>query len=104
MSRTTDYTNDAQQRILKLVILMFGDVVNGFTPAVLAEELGCSRPVMTRDLDNLRTAGIAARDESTGLWRLTPRMPQQAVKIFAAIDNAERRLNDAKQRFQHHAH
>jgi len=30
MSRATDYTNAAQQRILKLVLALFGDAVNGY--------------------------------------------------------------------------
>lgn len=93
------YRNDAQQRILKIVIVMFSDVVNGLTPSVIAREVKCSAAVMTRDLANLREAGIADKDESTGCWRLTPRLPQQAIKVWTAIDAAERRLQEAKQRF-----
>lgn len=99
MSRATDYTNDAQQRIIKLILLMFGDVMTGLAPAALARELGCSQGVMTRDLDNLLTAGIVEKDETTGLWRLTPRLPQQAIKVWSAIDRAERRVQEAKHRF-----
>ena len=29
MSKRTDYTNDAQQRILNLVLALFGDAVSG---------------------------------------------------------------------------
>lgn len=99
MSRSTDYTNPAQQRILQVVLALFGDVVQGYTPSALARAVGCSPQVITRDLDNLRTAGLAERDEDTGHWRLTPRLPQQAVKVWSAIDRAERRLTEAKNRF-----
>ena len=99
MTRKTDYTNDAQQRVLRLVLVLFGDVVHGYPPARLAEALGVSASAITRDLDNLRTAGLAERDEATGLWRLTPRLPQQAIKVFSAIDRAERRLEEARSRF-----
>lgn len=99
MTRKTDYTNDAQQRVLRLVLVLFGDVVNGYPPARLAEALDVSASAITRDLDNLRTAGLAERDEATGLWRLTPRLPQQAIKVFNAIDRAERRLEEARTRF-----
>ncbi|WP_418647250.1 IclR family transcriptional regulator [Thauera butanivorans] len=96
MTRQTDYTNAAQQRLIRLVLLMFGDIVNGYTPGALARDIGCSATVMTRDLDNLRTAGIAEFDETDGRWRLTPRLPQQAVKVYAALGRAETRLAETK--------
>lgn len=98
-ARSTDYTNAAQQRLLKVVLALFGDVVHGYPPSALARAVDCSPQVITRDLDNLRTAGIADRDEETGHWRLTPRLPQQAVRVWAAIDRAERRLNETKARY-----
>lgn len=96
---SADYTNAAQQRILKVVLALFSDVVMGQTPTTLAREVGCSPAVMTRDLANLATAGIAERDEGTGHWRLTPRLPQQALKALASIDRAERRVVEARNRF-----
>ena len=99
MTRATDYTNAAQQRILALQLALFGDVVHGFPPSRLADVLGVSASVITRDLDNLRTAGLAERDEATGHWRLTPRLPQQAIKVFNAIDAAARRVEEARNRF-----
>lgn len=96
MSRKTDYTNNAQQRLVKVILTLFGDVVEGYAPSALAAAVGCAPGVMTRDLDNLRTAGIAACDEESGRWRLTARLPQQAVKIYAAIGRAETRLAEAK--------
>ncbi len=99
MTRATDYTNEAQQRILRLVLALFGDAVNGYPPAVLAKSMGCSASVITRDLDNLRTAGLAERVEATGHWCLTPRLPQQAIKVFNSIDTAQRRVDEARNRF-----
>lgn len=96
---TPDYTNEAQQRIIRVILAMFGEVVHGLTPGALAKAVDCSAAVMTRDLFNLAKAGIAERDESSGCWRLTPRLPQQTIKVWAAIDQAERRLQEAKQRF-----
>ena len=98
-TRKTDYTNAAQQRILRLVLVLFGDVATGYKPAALAKALGCNASVITRDLDNLRTAGIAERDEVTGHWRLTPRLGQKAIALLASIDRAERRVVEARQRF-----
>lgn len=99
MSRDTDYTNEAQQRLMKVVIALFGDVIHGYPPSALAKAVECSASVITRDLDNLRTAGWAERDEGTGHWRLTPRLPQQAIKVFNALDAAQRRVDEARNRF-----
>lgn len=97
--RATDYTNAAQQRILRLEMVLFNDVVHGLPPSKMAELLGVSASTITRDLDNLRTAGRAERDEATGHWRLTPRLPQQAIKVFNAIDAAARRVDEARNRY-----
>ena len=94
-----NYTNAAQQRILRLALALFGDAVNGYSPSRLAEAVGASASNVTRDLDNLRTAGLAERDEATGHWRLTPRLPQQAIKVFSAIDATQRRVDEARNRF-----
>ncbi len=93
------YTNDAQQRLIKVLLTLFGHVVNGLPPSAIAREVGCSAAVMTRDLANLSQAGVAERDETTGHWRLTPRLPQQAIKVWNAIDAAEKRLQEARNRF-----
>jgi DNA-binding IclR family transcriptional regulator len=100
MTRATRYTNAAQQRIIKTILALFGDVVAGYPPSVIARHVGCSSSAITRDLDNLATAGIAERVEATGNWRLTPRLPQQAIKVWSAIDRAERELQEARDRFR----
>lgn len=99
MNRATDYTNDAQQRLIKLIFALFGDVITGLSPSALARALGCTQSTITRDLDNLRTAGIAERDEETGHWRLTPRLPQQALKALNSLDRMTRRIDETRQRF-----
>lgn len=96
---SADYTNEAQQRILKVVLALFSDAVQGVSPSALARAVETDAPKITRDLDNLRTAGLAEKDETTGLWRLTPRLPQQAIKVFNSIDAAQRRVDEARQRF-----
>lgn len=60
MSRTTDYTNAAQQRLLQLIDLLAGHELQGLAPAEIAKALNASPSVVTRDLDNLRTAGWGA--------------------------------------------
>jgi DNA-binding IclR family transcriptional regulator len=93
------YTSDSQQRLLKLVLTLFGDVVKGYQPGELAAAVGCPASAVTRDMDNLLTAGLVEYVEETRCWRLTPRLPQQAIKVWTAIDRAERDLQEAKSRF-----
>lgn len=93
---STDYTNAAQQRILRLVLAMFGDVVQGYTPGQLCQMAGVKPDAMTRDLANLVIAGLAVKDEEDGRYRLTARLPQQAVKVYAALGRAETRLTETK--------
>ena len=95
----TNYTNESQQRLIKLVLFLFGDAINGYSPSALAKSLGCSATIVTRDMHNLVKAGVAERDDATGACRLTPRLPQQAIKVWTSIDRAERRLEECKQRF-----
>ena len=97
--RKTDYTNDAQQRIIKVMLVLFSDAVKGLSPTALAREVNCSPAVMTRDINNLLTAGIAEKVESTGMIRLTTRLPQQSIKVWTAIERADRELQEAKNRF-----
>jgi DNA-binding IclR family transcriptional regulator len=91
----SDYTNAAQQRLLRIVLALFGDVVNGYTPGQLCRLTGHRPDATTRDLANLVTAGLAERDED-GRYRLTPRLPQQAVKVYAALGRAETRLGETR--------
>ncbi len=93
------YRNEAQQRLCKVLLTLFGHVVHGLPPSVIAREVDCSAAVMTRDLANLSLAGLVERDETTGHWRLTPRLPQQCFKVLAEIDHADRRLTEVKNRF-----
>ena len=93
------YSNASQQRILKVTLALFADVVQGVSNAAIAKATGATASNVTRDLENLRIAGLAERDETTGLWRLTPRLPQQAVKVYSAIDRHAAQVEQARNRF-----
>lgn len=92
-------TNEAQQRILKIVEFLFSDVVHGYRPAQIARQVGTSPSSITRAMDNLRTAGWATHDEETGCWRLTPLIGQQAVKIYSALERHRARVEEAANRY-----
>lgn len=95
----TDYTNEGQQRILRLVTLLAGNEITGLAPTDIARLQGCNASMVTRDLDNLRTAGFAEVVPETQRWRLAPTIVQIAIKHMAALDRAEQRLAETRNRF-----
>lgn len=95
----SDYTNEGQQRILRLVKLLAGNEITGLAPADIARQQGCSAPIVTRDLDNLRTAGFAEQVPETQRWRLAPEVVQIATRHMAALDRAEQSLAATRNRF-----
>lgn len=94
-----DYTNSSQQRILRVVQALAGHEITGVAPAALAREVGCSAACITRDVDNLRTAGLAEEVPETGRWRLGPSIVQIALKHMSALDRAEKRLHEVRNRY-----
>lgn len=94
-----DYTNDGQQRILRLLNVLAGHEVNGLTPSQIAQEQGCSASLVTRDLANLKTAGYAEQVPDTGMWRLAPPLVQISIKHATALARAQSRLDEVQQRF-----
>jgi DNA-binding IclR family transcriptional regulator len=97
------YINAAQQRVLKLVFRMAGHEIEGITPSELAAALRTSASNMTRDLANLKEAGIAEPLE-TGRWRLSPKVVQISLAASTAFARAQDRLDEAKQRYSTQPH
>lgn len=95
-----DYTCASQQRILKLLLALAGHEYAGLTPSDLAKGTGASASNVTRDLHNLKLAGLAEElPDTLGRWRLGPKLVQVALAHLNCRDRAENRLNEMKQRF-----
>lgn len=99
MSKTADYTNEAQQRLLKVVMLLGEDVITGLAPAQIAKALSVPASYVTRDLDNLKTAGWAVYQEETGRWLLGTKPGALGVNVMSSIDRATRKVEEARSRF-----
>lgn len=95
---TTRYINAAQQRVMQMLMRLAGHEIEGIAPNELARALRTSASNVTRDLANLREAGMA-EPLDTGRWRLTPRVVQISVACGAAFARAQDRLDEARQRF-----
>lgn len=97
--RKTDYTNEAQQRLCKVILLLAGNEFNGLAPSEIAKALGTNPSNVTRDLDNLRTAGLAEELPDTGRWRLGPRLIQIALAFSSHVSRMSDRLGELQQRY-----
>lgn len=93
------YISDSQQRILGLVRALAGREVEGLAPSQIAVLQGCSPSQVTRDLANLKHAGWAEQIQTTNRWRLGPAPVQIGMAHMTALDRAQRRLDEIKQRF-----
>lgn len=99
---TTDeagrYISESQQRILALILTLAGNEVEGLTPGDIARLASCPASSVTRDLANLKHIGWAEQ-LPTGRWRLGPEIVQIAMRHMAALDRAQRRLDETRNRF-----
>lgn len=97
-SRKTDYTSAPQQRLLRLVDLLAGHELAGLVPSEIARALSCSPSIVTRDLDNLRTAGWAEQTPGER-WRLSPHVVQMSIRHAVALNEARKSFDEIVQRF-----
>ena len=93
------YDNAAQQRILRIALMLGGHELHGIAPKDLADSLCVSGGTITRDLHNLREAGIAEQIQETGRYRLGPKLVQVAIAHMTAMDRAQRSLDEIKNRY-----
>lgn len=95
----SDYINAAQQRLLKVIVLLAGNEFNGLAPSDLAKALNTNPSNITRDLANLKEAGIAEQLGDTGRWRLGPKLIQIAVAFSDHVSRASARMSELQQRY-----
>ena len=94
-----NYTNPAQQRLLRMVDLLAGHELHGLAPGEIAKALVIGPSSVTRDLDNLRTAGWAEQTPQGGRWRLTPHVIQISLRYATALNAGAQQWRDTQQRF-----
>ena len=97
-TRKTDYTNESQQRLLQLVNLLAGHELEGLAPSQIARAQNCQASVVTRDLDNLRTAGWAEQTPKD-TWRLSPHVVQMSLRHAAALRQSRQEFDDVSARY-----
>lgn len=93
------YICEPQQRLMRLIHTLKGHEIEGMTPGDIAKHNKCSPSQVTRDLANLKHFGYAEQIPITNRWRLGPAVVQIAMAHMTALDRAERRLDEIKNRF-----
>lgn len=93
------YRNDAQQRLLKVILLLAGNEFSGLAPSDLAKALDTNPSNITRDLANLKEAGLAEQLADTGRWRLGPKLVQIALAFSEHMARSTARVNEIQQRY-----
>ena len=96
---TTTYTNDGQQRVLRVLDGLFGHEVMGLAPGEVARQAGISPALATRDLANLAEAGMAERIEETGRWRISAHLAQRAIATMHALQKNFRKAEELNNRY-----
>jgi DNA-binding IclR family transcriptional regulator len=75
-----DYTHAGQQRLLQLLMRLFGHEMHGVTLTEVSQWMSIA-PVALRDLHNLQEAGLAEQ-LADSRWRLTPKLPQRRWRCW----------------------
>lgn len=83
------YINGAQQRVLKTMLLIAEYGAEGVSPGVVAQTLKTLPSNTTRDLANLRIAGLIERTPS-GNWRSSPRLVSVSDSVRENITESMR--------------
>lgn len=93
------YTCEPQQRLLRLLLVLAGNEVDGLPPGEIAKLQSCSASLVTRDLANLAEGGFAERVPANGHWRLSPVLVQIANRYVLNLERASARLAETTQRY-----
>lgn len=93
------YDNAAQQRVLKVMLALFGHEIDGLAPGQIAKIVGTNPGNVTRDLHNLVEMGIAERMPHNDNARIAPRIGQKALAILNNIDSAAKRIDETRNRY-----
>lgn len=85
-------------KVLTVLRVLERNFAHGFSMGELAKETGFNPSDITRFVATLEEAGCAERIPETNRIRYSHRMAQVAIHIMLSLDEAERRINEARQR------
>ena len=82
--KKTDFTNESQQNLMKIVEYLATDVFRSTTAQEICEALGISKSKAYWTLQNLKDAGWV--EQIADGWKLGPRLPRIAEKVRKGIE------------------
>ena len=94
-----DYTNEAQQRIMRLVMAIAGHELHGVSAQDMVQMQQCNASMVTRDIANLVAVGWVERIPETNRWRLAPSVVQIAMRHMVGLDRAKQKLAEIQHRY-----
>jgi DNA-binding IclR family transcriptional regulator len=77
---------------------LFGHEMHGVTLTEVSKWMSIAAPMALRDLHNLQEAGLAEQ-LADSRWRLTPKLPQKALAMLEAMDRAQQRVTETRNRY-----
>ncbi len=95
----TQYHCASQQRILKVLMCLFGHEIHGLTPGQVAKLAAITPANATRDLWNLQEAGLVERLPGGDALRIAPQLGRKALAVLHTFDRAKRNLSDLSSRY-----
>lgn len=99
MQKKSGYTNNSQQRILRIALAMFGHEIEGVLPGQLAKMVEATPSEVTRDLYNLVQAGMAETLPDGKRYRISPMLGQKAIAVLHGIERAADSVAQVKNRY-----
>ena len=100
MTRAANYTNPAQQRLLRVVDLLAGHELHGLAPGEIAKGLGVPPSWVSQNLPALEAeTGFVERVEGTNRWRLGVPLVRIAITVSSNLNQAKRQLEELSQRY-----
>jgi DNA-binding IclR family transcriptional regulator len=85
-------------KVLAVLNVLFRNFAYGFSNKELATQTGIPASDITRYVNTLELAGFAERIPETGRIRVSHRTAQMAVQVMRALDEAEARATESKNR------
>jgi DNA-binding MarR family transcriptional regulator len=98
-AKPNTYHCESQQRVLRVLMSLFGHEILGLSPSQVAKANGITPGNTTRDLWNLERAGLVERLPSSDNVRISPRLGSKALATLTAFDQAQRQLTDLQARY-----
>ena len=97
--KTTDYTSSCQQRILKVLLVMFGHEIDGLAPGQIAKLAEITPQEATRDIHNLMVSGYVEQIPHSGHYRVSTLLGRRALAILHTLEQAAKRVEEIRLRY-----